>query len=304
MSRVTRNVSRLLGVAAIGLSLTGCVTQEKYNALKLDRDRQAEQLASAQNDANTAKAEADAYKRQLQALMDANSGKEALGANAMQQLANLQAALDEANKKYADAIANMGKVGTVLPVALTNELQAFASANPDLVEFDAARGIVKFRSDLTFDTGDATLKPKAKEVITRFASILNSPAAVNYELLVAGHTDNAPVANPATIAKGHKDKWYLSSHRAISVGSDLMHNGVSPQRLGMVGYADQHPVASNSSEGGKAQNRRVEVLILPTTVRGGAVTSTPTAAAPVTHKKAPAKEFNKDSASVGPSMNK
>jgi len=99
MSRVTRNVSRLLGVAAIGLSLTGCVTQEKYNALKLDRDRQAEQLASAQNDANTAKAEADAYKRQLQALMDANSGKEALGANAMQQLANLQAALDEANKK-------------------------------------------------------------------------------------------------------------------------------------------------------------------------------------------------------------
>ncbi len=302
MSHVTRNVTRLLGVAAIGLSLTGCVTQEKYNALKLDRDRQAEQLAKAQTDASTALAEAEAYKRQLQALMDSQAGRDGLAANYSQQLINLQTQLDEANRKYADAIANMGRVGTVLPVALTNELQAFASANPDLVEFDAARGIVKFRSDLTFDTGDATLKPKAKEVITRFASILNSPAAVSYELLVAGHTDNAPVMNPATISKGHKDNWYLSSHRAISVGSDLMHSGVSAQRLGMVGYADQHPVASNSSEGGKAQNRRVEVLILPTTVRGGAVTSTPTAS--VTRKKAPVKELNKDSASVGPSMNK
>jgi len=294
---------RWIGVAALGLSVTGCVTQEKYNALKLDRDRQAEQLAKAQTEASTAMAEAEAYKRQLQALMDANSGKEALGANAMQQLANLQAALDEANKKYADAMANMGKVGTMLPVALTNELQAFANANPDLVEFDAARGIVKFRSDLTFDTGDAVVKPKAKDAITRFASILNSPAAINYELLVAGHTDSQPVMNPATIAKGHKDNWYLSSHRAIAVGSDLIANGVGKQRLGMVGYADQHPVASNTSESGKAQNRRVEVLILPTTVRGGAVASTP-AAAPVTHKKAPAKELNKDSTPAGPSMNK
>ncbi len=301
MSNVTRNVTRYLGIAAIGLSLTGCVTQEKYNALKLDRDRQAEQLAKAQTDASTALAEAEAYKRQLQALMDAQAGKDGLASNYSQQLINLQQQLDEANRKYADAIKNMGSVGTVLPVALTNELQAFASANPDLVEFDAARGIVKFRSDLTFDTGDATLKPKAKEVITRFASILNSPAAVNYELLVAGHTDNAPVANPATIAKGHKDNWYLSSHRAISVGSDLMHNGVSAQRLGMVGYADQHPIAANSSEGGKAQNRRVEVLILPTTVRGGAVSSTP---APVSRKAAPARNLNKDTTSVGPSMNK
>jgi len=300
MSRVTSSITRYLGVAVLGLSMTGCVTMEKYNALKLDRDRQAEQLAAAQTAASTAAAEADAYKRQLQALMEAGAGKDGLASNYMQQLANLQAQLDEANKKYADALANMGKVGTALSPALTSELQAFANANPDLVDFDAARGIVKFRSDLTFATGDAALTPKAKEVITKFSTILNSPAAVNYELLVAGHTDSTPVMNSATIAKGHKDNWYLSAHRAIAVGSDLISNGVGKQRLGMVGYADQHPVASNTSESGKAQNRRVEVLILPTTVRPGAVT-----AAPVSHKKAaPTKELNKDSASVAPSMNK
>jgi chemotaxis protein MotB len=292
-------------VAVLGFSLTGCVTQERYQALKLDRDRQAEQLAQAQTDASTAKAEADAYKRQLQALMDGTASKDALNGNYLQQMANLQAQLDEANKKYAEALALAGKAGTALPVALTNELSAFASANPDLVEFDSARGIVKFRSDLTFATGDATLTPKAKDVITRFASILNSPAAINYELLVAGHTDNTPVANPATIAKGHKDNWYLSSHRAIAVGKDLIASGVGPQRLGMVGYADQHPVASYDSAAGKAQNRRVEVLILPTTVRPGATSPVADAApAPAPRRSHKMTELNKDSASVEASMNK
>ncbi len=301
MSRFHLGFRRLIGVSILGLSLTGCVTQEKYNALRLDRDRQAEQLAQAQTDASTAKAEADAYKRQLQALMDSGNGQNGLAVNLTQQIAALQAQLDDANRKYADALGRIG-TGAVLSPQLTSELENFARANPDLIEFDSARGIVKFRSDLTFATGDATLTPKAKDVITRFAGILNSPAAINYELLVAGHTDSTPVSNPATIAKGHKDNWYLSSHRAISVGSDLIADGVSKQRLGMVGYADQHPVASNGSESGKAQNRRVEVLILPTTVRGGAVAEAPRAT--VRHTAPVAKELNKDTGSTGPSLNK
>src|SRR5436305_217902 len=83
--------------------------------------------------------------------------------------------------------------------------------------------------------------------IDRFARILNSPGASQYELLVAGHTDSAPVHNPVTIQNGHKDNWYLSSHRAITVGSEMIKTGVNAARLGVVGYADQHPIASNSS---------------------------------------------------------
>src|SRR5206468_8868986 len=104
--------------------------------------------------------------------------------------------------------------GNALPEPLTNELRAFAAANPDLVDFDAARGIVKFKSDVTFATGSADVTPKAKEAIDRFAAILNSGAASGYELVVAGHTDNTRVVNEKTIAAGHKDNWYLSAHRA------------------------------------------------------------------------------------------
>lgn len=275
--------SRILAASAIGLSLTGCVTQEKYNALRLDRDRLAESNAKLQADVQTAMSERDIFKKQLEALQGNEMTASALNGNKDQQIAQLMAELAAVNAKYADALARGGQ-GVALSPALDSELKQFAMQNPDLVEYDSARGMVKFKSDLTFATGDATLTPKAKDAITRFSSILNSPAASGYELLVAGHTDSSPVMNPTTIQKGHKDNWYLSSHRAISVGSALISDHVNAQRIGCVGYADQRPVASNTSESGKSQNRRVEVLILPTTVRNSTpapvVTSAPKKAAP------------------------
>jgi chemotaxis protein MotB len=283
--------SQFFGAAAVLVALSGCVSQEKYNALKLDRDGLAEQLGKAQNDASTARAEADSYKNQLAAIMSQGGNLQGLVTNLQQQNANLQSQLDDVNRRYADAMGRVGN-GTALPPALTNELSAFAAANPDLVEFDAARGIVKFKSDVTFAPGEAVLEPKAKDVIDRFASILNSPAANGYELLVAGHTDNTRVVNPRTLAAGHKDNWYLSAHRAISVAQALMSQGTNPQRLGCVGYADQRPIASNASESGKAQNRRVEVLILPTTVRtgGNVAAASPTPRSSSKHRS----EMNKD----------
>jgi chemotaxis protein MotB len=293
-----------IGKAALGLAvttaLTGCVSQEKYNALKLRGDRLTEQLANAEKDSATARAEADLYKKSLDAIKGNGDNKDGLIANLTSQNGALQAQLEELNKKYGAAVDSFGKLSTALPVALTNELSAFAAANPDLVEFDSARGIVKFKSDLTFALGSDALKPEAKAAIAKFATIVNSSAASGYELLVAGHTDNTRVSNPATIQAGHKDNWYLSAHRAISVGKELIGHSTNPQRIGVIGYADQRPAASNSSEDGRSKNRRVEVLILPTTVRTGPVAGTPTA------KPAAKPVMNKDSSAtiVEPSMNK
>jgi chemotaxis protein MotB len=277
-----------IGLAAFGFILTGCISQEKYTALRMERDRYAEQLAQAQSDASSARAEAEAYRQQINSLMAVGPNRDALVNNLTAQNTELQRQLEELNRRYAEAVGRMGQTGLALPPALSNELSNFARQNPDLVEFDAARGIVKFKSDVTFALGDATLTTPARDAINRFAAILNSPAASGYELMVAGHTDNTRVVNPQTIAKGHKDNWYLSAHRAISVGQELQNHRINPQRLAVVGYADQRPSASNSSESGRAQNRRVEVLILPTTVRGGsAVTDSTPAAAPVQRSSQP-----------------
>jgi chemotaxis protein MotB len=267
-------IAPLLGIAALGIALTGCVTQEKYNALKLDRDALSEQLAKAQSDSTAARTEADAYKAQL-ANLNANGGNmNALLTNLQQQNSALQAQYDELNRKYMDAM-NRPMGSAPLPPELTNTLQQFANQNPDLVEFDAGRGIVKFKSDVTFASGDAAVTQKAKDVLNKFAQILNSPSAKSYELLVAGHTDNMRVSNPNTVAKGHKNNWYLSSHRAISVAEEMMGQGTTASRIGVIGYGEQRPIASNASESGRSQNRRVEVLILPTQIRGGGVATTP-----------------------------
>jgi chemotaxis protein MotB len=276
-----------ISLALLGLIAGGCVSQEKFEAVKMDRDRYAEQLGQAQKDASSARSEADAYKNQLSNIANSGNSKEAMILNLTNQNTELQRQLDDLNRKYADAARN---VGSPLPVALTNELQAFANQNPDLVDFDAARGIVKFKSDVTFSPGSAEVTGKATTALSRFSQILNSPAAAGYELMVAGHTDNTSVVNPETIKAGHKDNWYLSAHRAISVSKALISDGVNGQRLAVTGYADQRPIASNGSESGKQQNRRVEVLILPTQVRA------PMAAAPAPAMKTQLKanKFNKD----------
>ncbi|HYO10691.1 MAG TPA: OmpA family protein [Tepidisphaeraceae bacterium] len=279
---------RILSLAAFGLLTVGCVSQEKYNALKMDRDRYAEQLGQAQNEATGARREAEAYKGQLAAIGNTTGSKDAMVLNLTNQNAELQRQIDLLNGKYSEAMSRVG-AGSALPRELTNELSEFARQNPDLVDFDAGRGIVKFKSDVTFAPGSAEVTPAAKTAISRFAQILNSPTASGYELMVAGHTDNTNVVNPATIQAGHRNNWYLSAHRAISVGNALMSDRVSSQRLACTGYADQRPIASNGTDAGKAQNRRVEVLILPTQVRGTGVAAAP-------GRAAPAKSLNKDNA--------
>ena len=294
-----------IGLTILSFSLVGCVSQEKYNAMKMDRDQLAERLAQAQSQIDGASAEAQAYKNQRQMMMDGATNKDALVANLTQQNAQLQAQYDALNKQYQEALARP-MTGGPLPEPLSNALTQFANQNPDLVDFDSSRGIVKFKSDITFAVGTSELNERARSAINRFAEILNSPAASTYELQVAGHTDNQRVQNPRTIQAGHKDNWFLSAHRAIAVSEAMQRDGVSPTRVAVVGYADQHPIADNNSEAGRAANRRVEVLILPTTVRSAvARASGPRRTAPQ-RRGTPRLDLNKDTVSTpqGPVINK
>src|SRR5438552_14258151 len=99
---------QFISYAALALLLTGCVSQEKYNALKLDRDRYAEQLGQAQTEASSARSEADAYKNQLAAIMNAQGGTTGLVQNLNAQNADLQRQLDELNRRYTDALNHQG----------------------------------------------------------------------------------------------------------------------------------------------------------------------------------------------------
>jgi chemotaxis protein MotB len=266
-----------LGLAALAFSLTGCVSAEQYNGMKLSRDQALQQADQAEADARSARSQADAYKAQLDSIANSGNTQQAMLANFSQQVAGLQSQNAAITQKYEDLlnrppqVVEMGE--RALPPDLSNALTEFANENPDIVTFDPARGVVKFKSDVTFASGSTDLNERAVGTLQRFSEILNSSQAVGYELMVAGHTDNQRVTRQTTIDAGNFDNWYLSAHRAISVAAELVKNGVNRGRLGVAGYADQQPIASNSSAAGRAENRRVEIVILPTHARGGTMTS-------------------------------
>ena len=106
----------ILSLAAFGMLMAGgCVSQEKYTALKLDRDRYAEQLGQAQNEASAARSEADAYKNQLANIGNTAGSKDAMVLNLTNENAELKRQMDEINRKYADALNRPTGTGNALP---------------------------------------------------------------------------------------------------------------------------------------------------------------------------------------------
>jgi chemotaxis protein MotB len=115
--------------------------------------------------------------------------------------------------------------------------------------------VISLREFGFFDSGSATLKPSALPALDRIASIL---AAHTYRLRVEGHTDNVPI-HTAQMASN----WELSTARSTELVRVLIQrDGLAPERLSAAGYAEYHPVADNSTSQGRAQNRRVDIVIL------------------------------------------
>lgn len=105
-------------------------------------------------------------------------------------------------------------------------------------------------SDLSFDTGRADIKPNMRPILDQFAQGLSNQP--NTEVRIVGHTDN--VGSDAT-----NDP--LSIQRAQATRSYLAARGVDPNRVVIAGRGEREPVADNSSDAGRARNRRVEIYL-------------------------------------------
>lgn len=103
---------------------------------------------------------------------------------------------------------------------------------------------------LTFETGKATLKPESQEQLKNIAEILKAYPKVSIKL--GGYTDNT--GDPQANLK-------LSQQRADTVKADLVKLGIDASRLEAEGYGQEHPVADNSTEEGRAQNRRIDMRV-------------------------------------------
>jgi outer membrane protein OmpA-like peptidoglycan-associated protein len=112
--------------------------------------------------------------------------------------------------------------------------------------------VLRMPADVTFATNSASMDPRFGPVLADVARVLNQYDQSIVD--VVGHTDSTG---------GDHINQPLSERRASSVAQALVSNGVLPDRLYVQGVSSRNPVASNDTVAGRAQNRRVEILIRP-----------------------------------------
>lgn len=114
------------------------------------------------------------------------------------------------------------------------------------------RLIVTVPNDITFDTDSSTVRPALRADLVKVGqNLVNYP---NSNVQIIGHTDSD---GEASYNLG------LSERRANAVADILQANGVSYSRITTIGQGENNPIASNLTPAGKAQNRRVEIIVVP-----------------------------------------
>jgi chemotaxis protein MotB len=166
-------------------------------------------------------------------------------------LAEVQRLYDEARRQQEQQAARLAMFRATL-----EKFRAMIQSGRLRVRIDHGRMVVEMASNVLFPSGSAELSDMGRTTLSELAAVLTQIPDRTFQ--VAGHTDNVPIGSGR-----YDDNWQLSSARALSVVRFLQTVGVDPTKLAAVGYGEYQPVADNSSESGREQNRRIEIVLMP-----------------------------------------
>jgi chemotaxis protein MotB len=287
---------RILGVILIcGTMLAGCVTKSTHVATLTE-------LEQAQKALTKTAADFDAYKKQATgqiAGLEADKTKlsndlqsaQTVAANTQKKneedLRMLQAKTNDLEQKLQVEKATVSRLqqgGEALAAekerlekeraAKAAEVERLTRTQQELsksLQAEIERGditIKQVRDRLTinmvekvlFNSGQAQVKPDGLKVLTQVSDVLKN--VTDKQIRIEGHTDNVPIG--VKIRDKFPTNWELSTARATTVVRFFIdRGGVSRESLEAVGFADTRPVASNDTEDGRTQNRRIEIVLYP-----------------------------------------
>lgn len=152
---------------------------------------------------------------------------------------------------------------------LRKKLQKLTSLGLD-VKIRNNRMVISLPGDVLFASGKDTLRKNGKSILLKVAEVIRGDDSLKNRLYqVAGHTDNQPLRKHA---EEFHDNWGLSLMRARQVLVFLIAptdakkdpgGGLDPKHWSASGYGSTDPVATNATPAGRAQNRRVELILMP-----------------------------------------
>lgn len=204
----------------------------------------AAKIAEMEADLKARSEKIDELEVQLEAL---GSGKEALS----KDLAAKEEKLKELRKEKALAKKRLETMKNML--SKFKKLIASGKLN---VKVRNGKMVLELPSAILFESGKADLSQDGEATLKEVADVLSK--IKNREFQVAGHTDTDPIRNSP-----YKTNWELSTARALSVVLFLEKNKVASKNLSAAGYSEYQPTASNQNDKGKAENRRIEITLMP-----------------------------------------
>lgn len=199
------------------------------------------------------------------------------------QVADLTVIRDQLQRSGAELAAQVAEKEKELVALRSTQDELVAELQTEIADktVQVQRIRDQLRVDLVdevlFDSGEATLKPAGIAVFSKIGGVLAK--ARDRRVEVQGHTDNVPITG--ALAKRFATNWELSAARATNVVRFLQEQAkLDPARLSASAHAEFRPRASNDSEAGRRQNRRIEVLLIPIPPEGPPATTEAPAAAP------------------------
>jgi chemotaxis protein MotB len=248
------DVERKLNKCKDNLKVTlSKLDEEQARAAKLDRllkgTRQKLEEAESQNQMLTKRLEA--LGQDVAALKRKGELTKEEKAQLASQLAKVRAQMQELKKRQAQAEARAQQFRNLL-----KKFSAMIKAGKVKVTIRDGRLVVQLPEKILFPSARARLKKKGKEAIAAVTDILKQVPDRNFQ--VTGHTDNVPIRS-----RRFKSNWELSTARAVNVVKFMQEQGMDPKRLSAAGYGQHSPVASNETSEGRAQNRRIEIVLMP-----------------------------------------
>ena len=226
----------------------------QLSAANSDKDKLAADLAAA-------KQRIAALEAQLAAMGNAAGDKDKLAADlaaCKQRVAELERQLADRDKELAGLRGDLSSEMAKLKEAqrgLVKALRPQIDKGSIMVDLNNERLLINLASGYLFGSGEDQLKPAGADALKQVGAILKD--FPEYKVAVDGHTDNRPIRS--SLKQKFPTNKELSEARAANAAKALGEGGLASSTT--AGYADSKPVAPNTTDAGRAKNRRVEVRV-------------------------------------------
>ena len=262
-------MKRLLFPLVLAAFSTGCVTQATYDALHVRHDKSLAELKKSAAEREQLQKTAAARQSELEAQIAEEEARsrglterirklESDLANMLASKSSLESsvtemttALQELERRKAEADARLGEYRSLLA-----KFRSLIDAGKLQVRIQDGRMVVVLASDVLFPSGSATLSRDGRAAISEVAQLLASIPKRQFQ--VEGHTDNVPISTAQ-----YPSNWELAAARALNVTKTMVEAGMPQDRISAASFGDSQPAVANDSPVHRAQNRRIEIIIVP-----------------------------------------